>query len=212
MVCNIKRVLQLSLDLFYPHLCIHCHALLSNRKVLLCLTCTEQVSLINAKERCRTCFAECNKGGCKRCTKRKVVVQHQIAACEIFGPAKEILSGIQTGKQACIPPAASLMAYQWLEMKMPLPDLLIPFPSSFWEKQKWGYDPQLLLASELGKIFSVPVKPILQRKFDRGQFLTKGEFQYRVQISKRKKEIWYFLVLSITRFSYMVACTSFANV
>jgi len=118
-----------------------------------------------------------------------VVVQHQIAACEIFGPAKEILSGIQTGKQACIPPAASLMAYQWLEMKMPLPDLLIPFPSSFWEKQKWGYDPQLLLASELGKIFSVPVKPILQRKFDRGQFLTKGEFQYRVQISKRKKEI-----------------------
>jgi predicted amidophosphoribosyltransferase len=81
------------------------------------------------------------------------------------------------------------MAYQWLEMKMPLPDLLIPFPSSFWVKQKWGFDPQLMLADELSKIVSVPVNPLLQRKFDREQFLTKGEFQYRVQLSKKKKAI-----------------------
>lgn len=188
MVCNIKRRSQWILDLFYPPLCLHCHALLSHRKVLLCPTCTEQISLIHPKERCRTCFAESNQGGCKRCTQRKVVIQHQIAACEIFGPAKEILSGMQTGKRECISAAASLMAYQWIEMQMPLPDLLIPLPSSFWAKQKWGFDPHRMLADELSKIFSVPVKPLLQRKFDREQFLTKGEFQYRIQLSKRKKE------------------------
>jgi predicted amidophosphoribosyltransferase len=107
----------------------------------------------------------------------------------MFGPARAMLNGIQAGKTECIPPAASLMAYQWLEMKMSLPDLLIPFPSSFWEKQRLGVDPQLMLAMELGQIFSVPVKSILQRKFDRERFLTKGEFQYRVQLSKRKKEL-----------------------
>lgn len=187
--CRIKQILRFPLDLFYPQLCFHCHALLSDRKGLLCPTCLEQISLIDPNERCRTCFAEIDKGGCNRCMKRNVVIQHQIAACELFGPAQSILKGIQTGKRECIPAAASLMAYQWLEMKMRLPDLLIPFPASFWEKQKWGFDPQFMLAIELGKIFSVPVKSILQRKFDREWFLTKGEFQHQIQLSQRNKEM-----------------------
>jgi predicted amidophosphoribosyltransferase len=190
MDCSIKsRIFQLLLNLFYPPLCLHCQALLSNRQLLFCPICLEQISLIDAKERCRTCFAEIDRGKCNRCIKRKVVIQHQIAACEMFGPAKTILNGIQSGKRECIPAAASLMAYQWLEMKMPLPDFLVPLPSRFLEKQRWGFDPKFLLAFELSKIFAVPVKSILQKKFDRELFLTKGEFQHRVQLSKRKKEI-----------------------
>jgi predicted amidophosphoribosyltransferase len=111
-----------------------------------------------------------------------------MAACEMFGPAKALLNGMLTGKQECVPAAASLMAYQWLELQMPLPDLLIPMPSSFWEKQRLGFDPQYMLAFELSKILSVPVQRVLQRKFDRDQFLAKGEFLYRIQLLKRKKE------------------------
>jgi predicted amidophosphoribosyltransferase len=186
---SFKRVLQLSLDLFYPPLCLHCQVLLSKRKGLFCQTCLEQISLIDSTERCRTCFAEIYKGKCEKCMTRTVVIHRQIAACEAFGPAKAILNGIHLGKNECIPAAASLMAYQWLELKMPLPDLLIPLPTSFWEKQRLGFDVQLKLAMELGKIFSVPIHPILQRKFDRERFLTQGEFYYRIQILERKTGI-----------------------
>jgi DNA-binding XRE family transcriptional regulator len=112
-----------------------------------------------------------------------------MGACEAYGPAKSMLNGIHAGKRECIPAAASLMAYQWLELKMPIPELLIPLPLSFWEKQKWGFDPQLALAKELAKIFSIPVHPILQRKFDRERFFLQGEFHHRIQLSKSRTEI-----------------------
>ena len=120
---------------------------------------------------------------------RRVVIHRQIAACESYGPTTAILNGIHFGKRECFSAAASLMAYQWLELKMAIPDVIIPLPASFWEKQKLGCDPQISLALELGKIFSIPVKPILKRKFDRERFLTHGEFHTKVQIAQRKNEM-----------------------
>jgi len=81
------------------------------------------------------------------------------------------------------------MAYQWLELKLPIPDFLVPLPTSFWEKQKLGCDPQISLGIELGKILSIPVKPILQRKFDRDRFLTRGEFHTKIQLRVNKNEM-----------------------
>ncbi len=177
------------LHLFYPPLCLCCQTLLSKRKVLFCPSCLEQIPLIDPLGRCRTCFAEFHKGRCERCIHRPVVIHRQLAACEAIGPAHAILSGLRSGKQECIPAAASLMAYQWLQQKNPLPDLLVPLPSSFWQKQRLGFDPERMLAIELGKIFSVPVQSILKRTFDRHQFLTQGEFRTQIQLQKRKKEI-----------------------
>lgn len=117
---------------------------------------------------------------------RSVVIHRQMAACEAYGPAKTILNGIHAGKLECFPAAASLMAYQWLERGMLIPDLLIPLPTSFWEKQRLGFDPQLALAVELGKIFSVPAYPVLRKEFDREGFFTRGEFHRRIQLSKNK--------------------------
>jgi hypothetical protein len=120
---------------------------------------------------------------------RPFVIHRQIAACEAFGPAQAILNGIHTGKLHCVSAAASLMAYQWVTLKMPLPELLIPFPTSFWEKQRLGFDPHLALALEVGKIFSVPTHSILQKTFDRERFLSQGQFHHRIQLSKSKTEI-----------------------
>ncbi len=185
----IRQAKNAVLNLLYPHLCLHCQKSLPKRDVLFCTACLESLSLIETLERCRTCFADLHKGKCERCMQRRVIIHRQIAACESYGPATAILSGIHFGKSECCSAAASLMAYQWLELKMAIPDVIIPMPTSFWEKQKLGCDPQLSLALELGKIFSIPVKPVLQRKFDRERFLTKGEFHTKIHSIQRKNEM-----------------------
>jgi predicted amidophosphoribosyltransferase len=103
-----------------------------------------------------------------------------------MGPAKTLLSAINIGRRECIPAAASLMAYQWLELKLLLPEFLIPLPTSFWQKQKMGFDPHLQLAKELGKILAVPVIPILRKKFDRPYFLAQGGFCHRLEAKEKK--------------------------
>ena len=173
------------LNFLYPPLCLHCKTLLSRRNGLFCSTCLELIALIEPQGRCRCCFAELNQGRCKRCMKRSVVIQHQIAACEEFGPMHTLLQGVLNAKREAIPAAASLMAYQWLALKMSLPDLLVPLPGSFWQRQRFGFDPYEMLALELGKILSVPVHRLLKQKFDRERFLTQGEFRHRILLKAK---------------------------
>lgn len=120
---------------------------------------------------------------------RPVVISRQLAACEAMGPALSILKGIHNGKKECIPAAASLMAYQWLEQKLLLPELLIPLPFSIWQKQRYGFDVNLLLARELGKVFGVPVVDALKGKFDWPRFLSKGEFGSAIVADEQKARI-----------------------
>jgi len=170
MVCSIKAIL-------YPPLCLECSQLLPKQGTLFCTLCLEQLTLVETVERCRRCFGELHKGRCERCIHRPVVIARQIAACEAtMGPPLTLLKAICRGRKECLSAAASLMAYQWLKEKMPLPDWLIPLPLSFWQKQQQGLDYNLHLASALGKIFSVPVAPLLTKKFDRERFFTQGEF------------------------------------
>jgi predicted amidophosphoribosyltransferase len=131
---------------------------------------------METKGRCRTCFAELSKGRCDRCIHRKVVVHRSLAACEAMGPARTMIHEMQQGRRDCIAAAASLMVYQWLEQGIPIPDGVIPVPTSFWQKQKTGLDIPLCLAKEVGNMFSVPVFPLLRRKLDRPHFLQTGEF------------------------------------
>jgi predicted amidophosphoribosyltransferase len=120
-----------------------------------------------------------SKGPCARCLERQVVIHRQMAACEALGPMLTLKNGIQQGKREMILAAASLMAYQWLEQKMPLPDILIPLPVSFWQKQRQGFDSHLLLAQEIGKILSIPILNLLKMKTDWETFLAEGKFEER---------------------------------
>ncbi len=176
-----KSAAQAFVHLLYPPLCLHCQTALKQRVPLFCSACLEQLSLTETNERCRTCFAELHKGRCDRCIHRPVVIRRQLAACDAMGPAGTLLRTLCNGSKDCISAAASLMAYQWLEQKLLLPDFLIPLPTSFWNKQKAGFDPHLLLAIALGKIFSAPVLSVLQKKFDRFHFLTHGDFRHCVK-------------------------------
>lgn len=176
-----KRIL----NLFYPRLCAHCEQLLLPEKNTLCSDCFQQISFIDPLGRCRTCFAEFGKGRCDRCVHRPVIVQKQLAACEAFGPAQALLNAMHSGGTACFAAAASLMAYRWLELKLPLPDVLIPIPCSFWQKQKLGFDPFRMLAMEMGKLFTTPVHSVLRKTLDVNHFFSHGEICHRVQASNK---------------------------
>jgi len=184
----IKGISEALLRLLYPLLCLHCGEGLMVRGPLFCACCLEQLSLVEMKGRCRTCFRELHKGRCDKCIYRKVIIHHQIAACQAMGPANTLLKEINKGGRTCIAAAAALMAYQWLETKLLLPELLIPLPTPFWHKQKAGFDVQLSLARELGKVFSIPIAPVFKTKFDRFHFLTQGEFRYRLEGRRQKGE------------------------
>lgn len=93
---------------------------------------------------------------------------------------------MKKGQKECISAAASLMAYQWLEQKLVMPDFLIPLPTSIWQRQKIGFDQRLFLAKELGRLLSVPVFPLFKSKFDRSHFLIQGEFQSRIVADGKK--------------------------
>ncbi|GEM_PF-6724100 len=174
------------LRLLYPLLCMHCHKELSIRGPLFCSICLEQLSLVEREGRCRTCFYELHKGRCEKCIHRKVVIHHQLAACEQMGPAHTLLREIDQGNKKAVTAVASLMAYQWLEAQYLLPEILIPLPISFWRQQKIGFDPQQLLSQEIGKIFNLSTLSVLRRRFDHSHFMTQGEFSYRVEGRKQR--------------------------
>ncbi len=166
---------------------MHCEQSLSADGPLFCPHCLQHISLIETQGRCRTCFSELSKGRCDRCIHRHVVIHHQLAAVEAQGPARALLQEVHKGHKDGIAAAASLMAYQWLQQKHLLPEFLIPMPTSFWQKQKVGLDPELLLAKKLGELFSVPVISVLRKRFDRSHFLETGEFRHQI-VSKKQAE------------------------
>ncbi len=166
MVSNFSRAL---LHFLYPPLCLHCHALLPQRIPLLCSTCSEQMQLLSLEERCPTCCAPLRKHRCERCQKRGSLIRYQIAALERVGPALTLVQDLRL----TAPLLASLMAYQWLNGKTLLPDLLIPLPGAE------------LLAQELSTLFSVPLLSCLRKRWDGKGFLTEGVFRSTFRCHKK---------------------------
>ena len=183
MAFNFKWTLHLT-HFLYPPLCLHCQTLLLKRIPVLCPCCLEQISLASVEERCSTCFSLLQKGRCDLCMHRPVVIRKQIAASERIGPAATLSASLLQDNPLSAAPLAALMAYQWFEYKMPLPDLIIPLPLFFWQ----SFNPHFLLAREVGKIFSIPVLPLLKKKWDRECFLTEGEFHSRFSVNRKRSE------------------------
>jgi predicted amidophosphoribosyltransferase len=157
-----------------------------DKRAFFCPQCLEQITFIERQERCRICFAELHKGRCERCIHRSVIVHRQIATCEPLGPAGTLATALKSGQRECIPAAASLMAYHWIKESLPLPDALVPLPLTFWQKQRLGFDVHALLAEEIGKIFSLPVYPVLKRRWD-WERLRQGEIGNCIQHAKKNK-------------------------
>lgn len=186
MAFSFKKIAETLFSFIYPPLCLQCsHSL--KRGPLFCPLCLEQLTLLDTQGRCRTCFAFLHKGRCERCIHRPIVISRQLAVCEAMGPAFQLLKGIYAANQHCIAAAGSLMAYQWIEEHMPMPDVIVSMPMPFWQKYRQGSDVYLRLSQELGKILQIPVQQWLKCQWDHAHFLTTGEFSQKMVVSGKEK-------------------------
>lgn len=147
------------LDLAYPRLCLHCDETIKEEQTFLCTSCLEQLTLIDARERCPLCFKEsemAKQQPCLPCRKQRPPFDRLVAAFERMGPAETFLRQLRQGKQTLVESAAAYMATQWIGMQLPLPDLLVPVPYSWFQ-----HNPNRPLAEALGKIFNRPILSLL---------------------------------------------------
>lgn len=175
MAFNFKSLI----NLLYPPLCLHCQEKLPHIPPLFCSSCLTQLSLIPLEGRCRICFCEQEGGPCPRCSRRPSPLYCQLAAIEPMGAAATLLRALLQGRGEAIPAAAALMAYQWLEQKLPLPDLLIPLPLSKWRRYQLGFDVNHALARSVGSLLSTPVAAVLTSSWDWRAFVETAAMRAR---------------------------------
>lgn len=182
MACNFKSLI----NLLYPPLCLHCQEKLSHIPPLFCASCCTQLSLIPAEGRCRICFCEQEAGPCPRCSRRPSPLCRQLAAIEPMGAAATLLRALLQGREEVIPAAAALMAYQWLEQKLPLPDFLIPLPLSKWRRYQLGFDVNDALARSVGTLLSAPIATVLKSSWDWRAFVETAEMKVTHKVRAKR--------------------------
>ncbi|MBS4167406.1 hypothetical protein PARA125_000027 [Parachlamydia sp. AcF125] len=162
--------MESGLHLIYPPICLECQGSLQNPESVFCYFCSEQLSLINPRERCCYCFEPKHVFRedvqlCKRCALRAPLFRGMGAAFDYFGPAATLVTHLKDfNKPYLAEGAGAFLAYQFFQLQWPIPDLIVPVPLSFMRHLSRGYNQALLLANALGKILNCPVKQVLKRK------------------------------------------------
>lgn len=145
--------------LIYPPLCLHCEETLSIECKIFCTACFRQLEYINPKERCLTCFTseiENTKRICTSCLRKPSLFDRVLSPFDLIGPAETLFKNLHRGFLREV--AGSLMAKYLLDLKFPLPDLIIPLPQTFFERLNEGHSTSLYLAKQLSKILNRPYK------------------------------------------------------
>jgi ComF family protein len=87
-----------------------------------------------------------------------------ISAFEYFGPAASLVQALKYGNQPYLAKdAAAFLAYQYLRLDLPIPDLIVPVPISFTRYLMRGYNQSFLLAQEMGKLLNRPATNLFKR-------------------------------------------------
>lgn len=156
------------LNFLYPPCCLHCDALIDEKKAFLCPSCFSLLSLINPIRRCNSCFNDGLLDGqliCQICEKNPPPWEFGASAFDYEGPAASLIIAMKYGNCSYLAKGLSgFMAAQFLSLNWPLPDLLIPVPVSFSRFMERGYNQSYLLAKGLGKILGKPVRNVLTRR------------------------------------------------
>ncbi len=140
----IKNLWRSIFGLFFPPLCLHCEE--KTDGALLCSSCTELLQLLDRTGRCPKCADYC-KG---KCLKLCLPYKELVVAMENEGPIRSLVRQLENGKLPGLAKSlASYLVVQWLKNNLTLPDVIVPFRRSRWEKMRRGYSPAELLAGEL---------------------------------------------------------------
>lgn len=165
---TLKKLLSTFISFVYPPTCIHCRKMTAYDAGSFCPSCIEQLEIVQIEDRCPYCFSsdyDNEKRICYPCFVEKPVLKKVAAAFDYIGPAASLVTKMKYANQPYLAKGAgAYMAIQFLELKWPEPDYIIPVPLIFSHQLTRGYNQSLLLAQSLGKILQKPVKDVLGRR------------------------------------------------
>lgn len=154
--------------LLFPPICLHCCSYLYDRHALLCDTCLITLDLIDPTERCPFCFsADYSKGQqlCSDCSSKPATVQGSASAFDYYGVAAGMIKQLKYGNQPYLARGCgAYMVAQFLQLKWPMPDLIVPVPISLSRLWQRGYNQSHLLAETVSTLLDRPLHPFLKRK------------------------------------------------
>lgn len=156
------------LHLAYPPLCYSCENGISNGEGLLCVECLRLLELIDPQERCPYCFSGqfcLEQRTCPDCANKKPLFTQMAAAFDYIGPAASLLKKFKYANKPHL--AQGLAAYltvQFLQLDWPMPDFIIPVPTTRAHQWIRGYHQTLLLAEHVSKGIQRPILEALTRK------------------------------------------------
>lgn len=160
-----KRLLTFSVQaasFIYPPLCIYCEEETHGISFPLCPACTSLLELIPENGRCRRCFVREEKSlTCMECRKPPAYFHRHLIACSRMGPAQSLWRRYEQGEFTLSQAISSYMVLQYLEKKLPLPDLIVPISGSFFERRFLGKDHHEMLAKECSRLLGRPVCELL---------------------------------------------------
>lgn len=195
----LRRLAESVLSLIYPPICIHCDASVSQVNHVLCQACASSLELIDVKNRCRSCFGELPQTSvqlCKLCAAKDQPFHHVAAAFNYEGPAATLIKKMKHGSQPHLSKGAgAFLAAQWVQLKWPMPEVIIPVPQKLSHWLQRGYNQSCLLANAMGSLLSCPVEPILrstQEGFSQTGMTREQRMQLplnRVRVKKKHRDL-----------------------
>ncbi|NGX44775.1 MAG: hypothetical protein K1060chlam3_00950 [Candidatus Anoxychlamydiales bacterium] len=130
MINIFKNSLSNILNLFYPHLCLHCSSKLEKNYFYFCKTCLNDFSYLEVRNNIST-----------------------YAVFENMGSIKTLLKELKTQKILSVTKiVAAFIVVQHFRLKWPLPDVIYPISNLFIK------DHQYYLSKEVSSFFKRPLK------------------------------------------------------
>lgn len=165
---GLRRFARSWANLVFPPLCVHCREDVENDEQLLCLSCLDDLELIDPTYRCQYCFSEdyCSEQEiCNECSTSPLPLNGIAAAFDYLGPAASLIRQLKYGGQTYLAKGCgAYLGAQFLRLEWPLPDLIVPVPMAFSRLIDRGFNQSRLLADTLSSILERPVKEVLVRR------------------------------------------------
>jgi predicted amidophosphoribosyltransferase len=159
-----QTLLHACLDLLYPRRCLHCDASLPPEHRQLCPSCWAELEFSNPEQHCKSCYSPIENAldRCPHCKRFSSPFYRVISAFDAIGPSIKLRGMFQELPGAFLTKgAAALMAYRYLELHLPHPDLVIPLPTNSLTRIYKGISACEILAKELAILLGVPYQNTL---------------------------------------------------
>lgn len=160
-----KKAITPLISLLYPPLCLHCRQKLTEEQHYFCRTCFSTLEIVDPKYRCPFCFNELeslHQKICPDCRIQKSTLLRMAAVFDYSGPVSALLSGLADKKQPYLAKGAgAFLVMQWANLPWEKPDVIVPVTRSIRHSIRHGYDPNNLLAQEVGRLLQLPLATAL---------------------------------------------------